>query len=85
MPACESEDTAHDGQEHLRDSISLQLHLAPWQELAAYIELGVLLRAGLEGVLASLPLGLSGVRGGGVAGPAAGRGGGAEAGGSAEG
>lgn len=85
MPACESEDTAHDGQEHLRDSISLQLHLPSRQRLGAYIELGVALRSGLESVLAGLPLGVSRVRGGGVAGPAAGRGGGAKAGCSAEG
>lgn len=85
VPACESEDTAHDGQEHLRDSISLQLHFRPQHRLAAYIELGVALCSRLESVFAGLPLGVSRVRGGGVAGPAAGRGGGAEAGGSAEG
>jgi hypothetical protein len=85
VPACESEDTAHNGQEHLCNSISLQLHLPVRQVLAAYIELGVLLRSGLEGVLAGLPLGVSRVRGSGVAGPAAGRGGGAKARGSAEG
>ncbi|KAJ8110707.1 hypothetical protein OPT61_g6511 [Boeremia exigua] len=85
VPACEAEDTAHDGQEHLRDSISLQLHPPTEQGLAAYIELGVALRSGPESVLAGLPLGLSRVRGGDVAGPAAGGGGGAKAGGSAEG
>lgn len=83
MPACESEDTAHDGQEHLYDSISLQLQPSTWQMLVAYIELGVALRSGLESVLAGLPLGVSRVRGG--AGPAAGRSGGAKARGSAEG
>lgn len=84
MPACESEDTAHDGQKHLRDSISLHVPRIPWQKLGAYIELGVLLRSGLESVLAGLPLGTARVRGN-VAGPAAGRGGSAKAGGSAEG
>lgn len=85
MPACESEDTAHNGQKHLWDSISLQSAADAWQKLAAYIELGVALCASLEGVLAGLPLGVSRVRGGGVAGPAAGRGGGAKARGSTEG
>jgi hypothetical protein len=85
VPACESEDTAHNGQEHLCNSISLQLHLPALQLLAAYIELGILLRSGLEGFLAGLPLSVSRVRGSGVAGPAAGRGGGAKARGSAEG
>lgn len=85
MPACESEDTAHDGQEHLCDSISLQLHLLAREALATYIELGVALCSCLESVLAGLPLGVSRVRGRGVAGPATGRGGGAKARGSAEG
>jgi hypothetical protein len=84
VPACESEDTAHDGQKHLCDSISLQVPKLPWQKLCAYIELGVLLRSGLEGILAGLPLGAARVRGD-AAGPAAGRGGSAKAGGSAEG
>lgn len=84
VPACESEDTHHDGPKHLRDSISLQVPMVPWQKLGAYIELGVLLRSGLESVLAGLPLGAARVRGN-VAGPAAGRGGSAQAGGSAEG
>lgn len=84
VPACESEDTHHDGPKHLRDSISLQVPMVPWQKLGAYIELGVLLRSGLESVLAGLPLGAARVRGN-VAGPAAGRGGRAKAGGSAEG
>ena len=73
MPACESEDTAHDGQKHLRDSISLHVPRIPWQKLGAYIELGVLLRSGTARVR------------GNVAGPAAGRSGSAKAGGSAEG
>lgn len=85
VPACEAEGTAHDGQKHLCDSISLQLHLPAGHVLAAYIELGVALRSGLEGVLAGLPLGAARVRGSGVAGPAAGGGGGAQAGSSAEG
>lgn len=84
MPASEAEDTAHDGQKHLCSSISLPMHPLTRQMLAAYIELGVALRSGLESILAGLPLGNSRVRGGG-AGPAAGRGGGAKARGSAEG
>lgn len=85
MPACESKDTAHNGQEHLCNSISLQVHLQACRVLAAYIELRVALRSGLEGVLAGLPLDVSRVRGRGVAGPTAGRSGGAKARGSAEG
>jgi hypothetical protein len=83
VPACESEDTAHDGHKHLCRSISLPLNRVVWQMPAAYIELGVALRSRLEGVLASLSLGLARVSGG--AGPAADRSGGAEARGSAEG
>lgn len=85
VPACESKDTAHDGQEHLRNSISVPLRALTGQMLITYIELRVALRAGLEGILAGLPLCVSSVRGGGGAGPAAGKSGGAEARGSAEG